>query len=328
MDRIRIAQIGTGHGHAAGKMQVYRRSPDFEVVGIAEPDETKRQQLAKDPAYRDIPVLTVEGLLDLKGLQAVAIETDVRDLLTHAEACVERRLPIHLDKPAGESLLQFRRILDTATKAHIPVQMGYMYRYNPAFVMLREYLSQGWLGEPFEVHAVMSKVVGPAERKELAGYPGGMMFELGCHLIDALVDVLGPCDKITPYVRSSTTVNDGLADNMLAVFEYPRATATVRSSALEVEGFSRRHFVVCGTEGTFHIEPLDRPTVRLALSRPRGSAKRGLQTVEIAPYDHYVADAADFADCIRTNRPLRWTPMHDLAVQEAVLRASGCPLDR
>lgn len=328
MDRIRIAQIGTGHGHAAGKMQVYRRSPDFEVVGIAEPDETKRQQLAKDPAYRDIPVLAVEELLDLNGLQAVAIETDVRDLLTHAEACVERRLPIHLDKPAGESLLQFRRILDTATKAHIPAQMGYMYRYNPAFVMLREYLSQGWLGEPFEVHAVMSKVVGPAERKELAGYPGGMMFELGCHLIDALVDVLGPCDKITPYVRSSTTVNDGLADNMLAVFEYPRATATVRSSALEVEGFSRRHFVVCGTEGTFHIEPLDRPTVRLALSRPRGSAKRGLQTVEIAPYDRYVADAADFADCIRTNRPLRWTPMHDLAVQEAVLRASGCPLDR
>lgn len=328
MDRIRIAQIGTGHGHAAGKMQVYRRSPDFEVVGIAEPDEARRGQLAKDPAYRDVPVLSVEELLDLKGLQAVAIETDVRDLLTYAETCVERRLPIHLDKPAGESLLQFRRILDTATKAHIPVQMGYMYRYNPAFVMLREYLSQGWLGEPFEVHAVMSKVVGPADRKELAGYAGGMMFELGCHLIDALVDVLGPCDKITPFIRSSTTANDGLADNMLAVFEYPRATATVRSSALEVEGFSRRHFVVCGTEGTFHIEPLDRPTVRLALSRPRGSSKRGVQTVEIAPYDRYVADAADFADCIRTNRPLRWTPMHDLAVQEAVLRASGCPLDR
>ena len=37
--------------------------------------------------------------------------------------------------------------------------MGYMYRYNPAVVLLREFLKKGWLGEVFEVHAVMSKVV-------------------------------------------------------------------------------------------------------------------------------------------------------------------------
>ncbi len=39
--------------------------------------------------------------------------------------------------------------------------MGYMYRYNPAIMLLRECLKQGWLGDVFEVHAVMSKVLDP-----------------------------------------------------------------------------------------------------------------------------------------------------------------------
>ena len=46
--------------------------------------------------------------------------------------------------------------------------MGYMYRYNPAIVLLRDMLKKGWLGEVFEVHTVMSKVVGSASRKALA----------------------------------------------------------------------------------------------------------------------------------------------------------------
>ena len=54
--------------------------------------------------------------------------------------------------------------LDAAQKKKLLVQMGYMYRYNPAVVLLRQMLDRGWLGEPFEVHTVMSKVVAPAER--------------------------------------------------------------------------------------------------------------------------------------------------------------------
>jgi predicted dehydrogenase len=76
--------------------------------------------------------MTREQLLVVPGLQAVLVETRVRDLLGAAEACVCAGLHVHLDKPAGESLPQFRRILEAATKKHLRVQMGYIYRYNPA----------------------------------------------------------------------------------------------------------------------------------------------------------------------------------------------------
>src|SRR5439155_16652794 len=127
-------------------------------------------------------------------------------------------------------------VLDTAAKKNPLVQLGYMYRYNPAVALLRELLARGWLGEVFEVHAVMSKVVGPAERKQLAGYRGGILFELGCHVLDLVIGVLGRPAKVTAFAQHASGIEDGLADNMLAVLSYPRATATVKSSAQEVEG--------------------------------------------------------------------------------------------
>jgi len=321
--RVRIGQIGVGHAHAA-KLTVYRGSPDYEVVGIAEPDPALRARAESQPPYRDLPWLTPEQLLETPGLEAVLVETRVRDLLDTAEACVAAGKHVHLDKPAGESLPQFRRLLEAADRQGLLVQMGYMYRYNPGVLLLREFLRRGWLGEPFEVHAVMSKVVDPAGRRALAEYPGGIMFELGCHLIDLVVGILGPPERVTPFARH-VTGDDTLLDNMLAVLDYPRALATVKSTAVEVDGGGRRHLVVCGTEGTFHLQPLDDPTVRLTLSRDREGHRRGSQEIALPRYTRYVDDAADMARVIRGEKASDFPSAHDLAVQAAVLQASGLP---
>jgi predicted dehydrogenase len=169
----------------------------------------------------------------------------------------------------------------------------------------------------------MSKVVGDAERRNLAQFPGGIMFELGCHVIDGVVSLLGKPDKVHAFPRHSAPQDDQLPDNMLAVFEYPRATATVRSSAEEVDGGSRRHFVVCGTRGTVHIQPLDSPAIRLTLDRDRGEYKRGTHEIALPKFTRYVADAADMARIIRGEKESDFSYAHDLAVQETVLRASG-----
>jgi predicted dehydrogenase len=320
--RIKVGQIGVGHGHAA-KLAVYRRSPDYEVVGLVEPDAALRRRVEGLTLYQGLPWMTREQLLNLPGLQAVLVETRVRDLLDSAEACVAAGKHVHLDKPAGESLPQLRRILESARKKKLLVQMGYMYRYNPAIILLRDFLKKGWLGEPFEAHAVMSKVVDPAARRDLAAYPGGIMFELGCHLIDLVVGLLGKPSDVAAHSRPVAVLGDALADNMLAVLTYPKALATVKASALEVEGFDRRHLVVCGTEGTFHIQPLDNPSARVALSAARGGFRTGYQDVHFAEFQRYVADAADMARVIRGEKASDYSYDHDLAVQETLLKACG-----
>jgi predicted dehydrogenase len=324
--RLKIGQIGVGHAHAT-KLAVYRESPDYEVVGLVEPNKLLRERASEQPAFRGVPVMTEEQLLNVPGVAAVLVETPVRDLLATAQRCIDAGKHIHLDKPAGESLPQYRQLLDAAERKKLLVQMGYMYRYSPAVVILRQFLREGWLGDVFEVHTVMSKVVGDAERKKLAEFRGGIMFELGCHVIDLVIGVLGQPDRVHAFPRHSGKQSDGLLDNMLAVFEYPRATATVKSSAEEVDGGARRHFVVCGTSGTFHIQPLDSPAIRLTLDRDRGEYKKGTHEIALPKFTRYAADAGDMARILRGEKESDFPYMHDLTVQETVLLASGQPAD-
>lgn len=322
MARIKYAQIGVGHAHA-NKIGVYRQSKDYEVVGVAEPDPQLRKRAQASATYRDLPWMTTEKLLNITDLQVVGVETGVGDLLDTAELCIAAGKHIHLDKPAGESLAQFKRILDSAAAKHLAVQMGYMYRYNPAVLLMRDLLAKGALGEPFEVHTVMSKQVGAQTRQELAAFRGGTMFELGCHILDLAIGVLGAPEKVHAYPRHSSRQDDKLMDNMLAVLEYERATATVRSSVNEVEGFARRHFVLCGSEGTIHIQPLDNPKVRLALSKPHEAYRKGYQDITLPKYTRYLADAADLARIVRHQKDPDYSYEHDYLVQKTLLAASG-----
>ena len=327
--RIKAGQIGTKHAHAGGKMSTLRKFNDaFEVVGVVEPDDQRWAAVKDQPTYRGVPRMTEEQLLNAVGLQLVAVETTVRNLVPTAARCVSAGKHIHLDKPAGENLSDFKRVLDDATRQGLTVQMGYMFRYNPGFAFLFRAIRSGWLGEPFEAHGVISKKVGPATRRGLAQYPGGTMFELGCHLIDALTVAMGPADRVTPFGRRTRPDLDNLPDNQLAVFEYPRATATIRSAVVEVAGGSRRQFVVCGSEGTIDIKPLERSKLLLTLERSRGDYKQGTQMeVPLAPLGgRYDGDFRDLAKILRGEKESDYPPVHDLAVQAAVLRASGVPL--
>ena len=327
VSKIKYGQVGVGHAHAS-KLQVYRMSPDYDVVGIVEPDVQLRAEAERSPTYQDLRWMSLEQLLDTPDLQVVGVETRVRDLLATAEKCIAAGMHIHLDKPAGESLPHFKRILDQAAQKHLTVQMGYMYRYNPAVVLLRDFLKKGWLGEPFEIHTVMSKLINARSRQELSEYGGGTMFELGCHILDLVLGVLGAPDAVHAYPRHSSRLDDDYLDNMLAVLEYPRATATVRSSVNEVDGFARRHFVVCGSEGTAHIQPLDAPKMQVTFLQPHGKYKQGHQEVTFAKYVRYVDDAADLARIVRHEKDPDFGYQHDYEVQKAVLLASGLPIDR
>ena len=220
--RLRIGQIGLAHPHAAGKLQAIQQLKDtYELVGVVEPDAALRRRA------QGVKFVTLEELMNTPALAAVAIETRVRDLVTTALPVVEAGQHIHLDKPAGPELAPFRKLLATAEQKKLCVQMGYMLRYNPAFQFLFKVVRDGWLGEVTEVSGMMGKYMGDAGRRDLARFEGGGMFELACHLIDALVTVLGAPSSVRSITHRTFPAKDSFADNQLAVFDYPKAIATI-----------------------------------------------------------------------------------------------------
>ena len=322
--RIRVGQIGTKHGHASGKMEAIKRlNEHFELVGVVEEDQVQRDKMQGSTAYANSAWMTVDQLLNQPGLQLVFVETEIDQLLNVAEKCLSAGMHIHLDKPAGASLEHFRRVTQIAADKRRIIQLGYMFRSNPAFQFLYEAVKQGWLGEIFEIHGVISKRIGSNERAELERYRGGAMFELGCHLIDAVVTLLGKPQSLMPVNRKTHSELDKLNDNCLAVFQYPKATATIRSSVVEIDGNRRRQFVVCGTMGTISIEPLEPPQLTLTLDQPRGAFRKGTQLVELPKMTgRYDADLIGLAAAIRGESMVAYSLEHDLTVQECVLQAS------
>lgn len=327
LPRIKIGQIGTMHAHAAGKLEAIKSLPEqFELVGVVENNPQRRREL--NGAYLGTKLYSEEQLFHTKGLKAVAVETAVPDLVPTAQRCIEAGVHVHLDKPPGESFSAYKRLLDEAARRQLVVQMGYIYRYHPAIRFCWEAIRKGWLGDLFEVDAVISKTIGPDSRRKLAEFQGGTMFELGCHVIDVVVWLLGKPDKVTAYSRHTRSEQDELADNQLAVLEYPQAVATVRSALVEVEGFRRRQLVVCGDHGTFDLRPLNASSFRLALDQPRDPYKAGYSDVTLDEKPvRYVGDFIELAAVIRGEKQPDFSPQHDLAVHHAVLKGSGYDVD-
>jgi len=325
--RIRIGQIGTSHPHAAGKLAAIRGLDDiFELVGVVEPNEVQRKKIAGKDVYRDVTWMSQSDLLN-SDVAAIAVETRVSQLVPTAMQCLAAGKHIHLDKPAGSSLPACRAMHKQAELKDLTIQMGYMLRYNPAFVLLFDIVKKGWLGRITEVTAEMGKLANDSLRQELSEFSGGGMFELACHLIDAMVTILGRPEKITAHNRSSYPDKDTFLDNQLAVFDYPHAIATIRCNHIDPFGFPRRHFNVVGEQGTFQIAPLEPPKVRLALDRPRGQFKKGFQDIEMpTSVGRYDAEFKDLANVIQGKKKLAWDSEHDVTVQESVLLASGIKL--
>ncbi len=325
--RIKAAQIGTKHSHASGKLATLLDLDDlYEVVGVAEPDEARRGQVAERAPYRDCRWSSVEALLDDPEIKVIAVETGIDELVPAAIRCLKAGKHIHHDKPAGQSMAACRTMHAEATKRGLTIQMGYMLRYNPAFQFLFKAAKEGWLGEIAEVHGHMGKRASSGLRAELAQYPGGGLFELACHLIDAVVTVLGKPSEV--HAIHITSEDDGFRDNQLATFRYPKALATVGSNHIDPFGGPRRQFTVVGTEGTIEIRPLEPAKLRLSLTKPHGGFDRGTHEVDLPRSEgRYHGEFRDLAKVVRGEKQLAWNAAHDLAVQETLLRASGLPVD-
>ncbi len=330
---IKIGQIGTGNQHAY-KMSTLRKLPElFEVVGLAGDRPGKPDKMPGAECYKGLPWMSQEELLAVPGLQAVAVETEERLNVPVALNCVRAGKHIHLDKPCGESLPALRTLLDEAKARQLTVQVGYMYRNNPAVQFCIKAAKDGVIGRVVDLDASMGRYDGQSYRDLIKQYKGGIQYILACHLIDLMVTIMGEPERVTPYQRC--TRGDGVLDNGLAVFEFDGGRlATVRTSITEAHGFANRRFKVMGDKGTITIEPIESQgnmsggVVKLFLEEAHGEYKKGAQTVKTPPpKDRYEDQWREFAAVVNGEMTNPYTYEHDYRVHKCHLQACGMPID-
>ena len=149
------------------------------------------------------------------------------------------------------------------------------------------------------------------------------MFELGPHVIDPLVRLLGRPNRVSTFLKKHGEFEDTLADNTIAVFEYSGALGLVTGAALADNGSRYRSFEIHGTNGVATLRPIESPQLVFDLVEPAGDFPKGPHNVPLPPYKRYVDDMAALAAAVRGEEPLHVSFDEDIIVQEALIAASG-----
>lgn len=315
--RVRIGFLGCSHSHGMPKVKLALESADWECVGVFEPDARHRAAAEKLGAK----ALSQEQVLAAS--EVVAVECDAKDRHRLAKAALLAGKHVHIEKPPTVTLAEFRELLALARDKKALLQMGYMWRFNPGINAALEAARNGWLGEVYLVRGVINTSLNTESRRSFGEIAGGTMYELGCHLIDPLVRLLGKHAKVTPVLRHDAKDADALADNCVAVFDFKHAIGIISSATMQPTAGAHRTFEIQGTNGIAVVKPLEQPVLTVDLAKEAGPYKKGSQVINFPPYKRYVPEFAELAACVRAGKPLAVTPEEDELVQEALLKASG-----
>jgi len=280
--------------------------------------------------FNGYPELTLEEILNDPTIEAVTVETEEIHLTKYAIMAAEHGKMIHMEKPGGTSLEEFEKLISIVKVKNLVFHTGYMYRYNPTIREVIDNAKNGVYGDIISVEAQMCGYNDPTMRQWLEVFPGGMMFYLGCHLVDLILTLKGLPEKVYPFNRSTGKNGVTACDYGLALFEYPDGMSIAKTCNLEHGGFERRRLVVCGTKGAVELCPLEwltkqkanQFTEKIDYTSGTNWHARGEKTVgEI--HDRYDGMMQGFASICRGEKVNEYTPDYELTLFKYVLMACG-----
>ncbi len=308
---------GMSHEHAPGKIATLRSlSDDFEVVAVV--DDRPRFS----PSFFTFPfdstgfhVVSEQEAQTIEGIDIVFVETANRDLMEVAGIYAGRGIAMHCDKPCGEAMEPYRTTVELCRTKNVPFQIGYMYRGNPALKWIWKFVAEGGLGEVRFIEADMNhnyQVDGYEEY--LSTFKAGILYNLGCHLVDMVLPVVsGELLDVRPFVSATSGYS---------LLRFEGTTVMIRTSANMPGGVLCRRLRIDGTKGTIDLCPIERFDGRsLTLTLSAGETVKtmdfGVQT------DRYADQLLDLAAIVRDDKPNDQDYNRDLRTHEITLKACG-----
>ena len=334
-DKIKIAQIGVTHEHAPGKWLSLHKLPEvYEVAGYVndlKTSVTPRFINELPPCFNGAKELTLDEVLNDPEIKAVTVEVPNNELVPMAMKFAERGIAMHLDKPAGLDLELYRNFLNICKEKNLPFQMGFMFRGNPAFQFCIKAIREKLIGDVIAIEANMDHGYGGEWYREyISQFSGGLMYNLGCHLIDFIVAAMGRPENVSGFLRSAAGDPPHIKNNCLAVLEYQNAYAIVRSCSRQNNCISSSRTInITGTNGRIIFSPIERfdttpIQIELELAKNHQTFPVGTHTLRFkCQTDRYTEQLLELARVIRGEQESTYSAEHDFLVHEVTLASAG-----
>lgn len=328
MNKIKIAQIGTSansHGNFIWN-SLLKQTDLFEVIGYALPENEREKFPHQAETFDGYREMTVDDILNNPEIEAVAVETEEIYLTKYALMVANAGKHLHMEKPGGVEFADFERLIEILKSKELVFSTGYMYRFNPKVKEALAKVKSGELGEIYSVEAQMNCTHTEEVRNWLHNFPSGMLFFLGCHLIDLIYQIQGEPAEVIPL--STSTGFDGVStsDYGMVVFKYKNGVSFAKACDTEQGGFLRRQLVICGEKGTIEIKPLEvlaqggQYSVMSETYSNEWHKEWNITKTEV--YDRYDDMMCNFAEMVRGKKnPYSYD--YELGLYKLILRSCG-----
>ena len=331
MKKIKIAQIGTSqNSHGNDIWNTLKNLPDiFEIVGYALPENEREKFPNRMPDFEGYTEMTVDEILTNPEIEAVTVETEEIYITKYALMAANAGKHIHMEKPGSQCLEDFEKLISLYKSNGKVFHTGYMYRYNPYVMELKEAINRGELGEIISIETQMNCRHPENVRSWLGNFKGGIMFFLGCHLIDLILQLGGMPENIIPLNRSTNYEGVTAEDFGMAILEYKNGVSFAKINATEKGGFARRQLVVAGTEKTVEIKPLEKYFEGFGdmfTGKNEYSSNdwidNGVKS-NSEPFNRYNKMMSSFAEYVRGEKINPYTADYELELYKIILKCCG-----
>ena len=293
--------IGAGRMGSFHAETLARRLPGTRLAAVADPAPGAAHQLAERLGC--VRALTDPGqLLADPAIDAVVIATPARTHagLTEAAACAGKA--VYCEKPMALTLADADRAIAAAGQAGVPLQVGFNRRYDAGFSAAHDQIAAGAIGTP---HLLCSLTRDPKLADPARIPPWTIFTETLIHDFDALRFLNPGAEPVEVFALADALIRPdfkdrGLLDTAVVTVRFDNgALATAEASFQAVYGYDVRGEVL-GSAGMLTLGDLR--STHLTGYGPNGITAACVVYDQDLFRDAYIAELADFTDCVRTGR--------------------------
>jgi predicted dehydrogenase len=255
---IRVGLIGYGLAGRVFHAPLIAATPGLELTSVVTADPGRRRQVAADLPGAAV-LAAAQDLWDRSSdhdLVVVAAGTAVHAAM--ALAAVEAGLPVVVEKPMAATVADARTVLDAGRRAGVAVVPFHNRRYDSDQLTLRRLVDGGALGELRRYESRFERWrpepdTGAWRHRLSSEEGGGVLLDLGVHLVDQARMLLGPVTEVYAEIDARR----GGADDDVFVALTHEAGGRSHLWASAVAAAPGPRLRVLGSAGAYVVEALD-----------------------------------------------------------------------
>ena len=261
----RVGLIGFGLGGAAFHAPVIAATPGLVIAAIVTSNASRREQAVRRYPAARVFANAAEMFASATDLDIAVIASPNRTHIPLAVDALAAGLHVVVDKPFAASISDAVRAIDAARERKKLLTVYQNRRWDGDFLTLRQLVAAGRLGRVLRFESRFSRwrpVPEPGWRLlEAPEEAGGLLFDIGTHLIDQALMLFGPVTHVYAELdrrRPGVNVDD---DSFVALTHASGVRSHLWMSALEAQPGPR--FRVLGDQGAYVKFGLDVQEERL-----------------------------------------------------------------